>query len=304
VFPGRNVTRVSEFNTAAARELLGVTLRMQARAPDGDLWLTVPNYESPVLRPFRELDAAEIPWHAVPIFRYWHVDELAAGTDVVMQYSDGRPAMVTRPLGQGNVIVMTTPVSDLPDENAWNLLPTSIEASWLFVMLSDGITQFLLGLGEHHYNYLTGQLVTLRPNIAQWPASCIVMPPQGEGVRVPTDSLRQVITYNATEQPGNYTVASGGTSGGTSRLQTGFSINAPAQTWNLTRVTPEQAKAICGDQLRITNDHATLEVGMSQSRTGRELFPLVMLLVLGVFVAEYCVSNRFYAEKQESRVVD
>ena len=295
VFLGRNVTRVAEYNEAAARELLGLTLRMQARAPDGDLWLTVPSYENPIFRPFRTMDTAEIPWYAVPIFRYWHIDDLAPGTDIVMQYSDGRPAIVTRPLGQGHVLVMTTPISDLPDENAWNLLPTSIEAPWLFIMLSDGITQFLLGTGERNYNYLTGQLVTLRPDVRQWPASCIVKPPQGDGVRITTDSLRQTITIPATEQPGNYTVSSGGSSG-TSRLQTGFSVNASAETWNLARVTYEQAQTLCGDRLRITKDRTTLEAGMSQSRTGRELFPLVMLLVLGVFIAEYHVANRFYRD--------
>ena len=303
VFLGRNATPISEFNEGTARELLGVTLRMQVPKPDGDLWLTVPSYENPVLRPFREMaqsDTMGIPWHAVPIFRYWHVDNLAAGTDVVMQYSDycaggtDHPAMVTRTLGQGNVLVATTPVSDLPDENAWNLLPTSMEAPWLFVMLSDGITQFLLGIGERHYNYLAGQLVTLRPDVL--PASCIVKPPQGEGVRITPDSLRQAITFPATEQLGNYTVSSGG-SGGTSRLQTGFSVNAPAQTWNLARITPEQAQAVCGNRLRVTRDRSTLESGMSQSRTGSELFPLVMLLVLTVFVAEYFVSNRFYGEE-------
>jgi len=300
VFLGRHATPISAFNEGAARELLGVTLRMQARPTDGDLWLTVPpaqqsvtGYENPVLRPFRDMDTSQIPWHAVPVFRYWYVDNLAAGMDVVMQYSDDRPAMMTRSLGQGNVLVVTTPVSDLPDENAWNLLPTSIEAPWLFVMLGDGITQFLLGLGERNFNYLAGQLVTLRPDVPQLPASCIVKPPQGEGIRITTDSLRQVITFPATEQSGNYSVSSGG-SGGASRLQTGFSVNAPAQTWNLTRITPEQAQAVCGNRLRITNDRSTLEVGVSQSRTGRELFPLVMLLVLVVFVAEYVVSNRFY----------
>jgi len=295
VFLGRNASRISEFNAAAARELLGVTLRMQARAPDGDLWLTVPGYENPVLRPFRAMDATRIPWHAVPIFRYWHVDELAAGSDVVMQYSDGRPAVITRPLGRGNVLVATTPLSDLPNDNAWNLLPTSMDAPWLFVMFSDGLAQFLLGVGEQSYNSPAGQLVTLQPDVPQLPASCIVQPPQGEGVRVTTDSLHRVITFPATEQPGNYTVSSGG-SGAAVRLQTGFSVHVPAETWNLTRMTPEQARALCGDRLRMTNDRSTLEVGLSLSRTGRELFRWVLLLVLIVFAAEYHVSNRFYRE--------
>jgi len=320
VFLGRHAT-MSRFNEAQARELLGMTLRMQALASGDNLWLTVPGYENPVLQPFRTMDTTEIPWHAVPIFRYWHIDDLAAGTDIVMQYSDGRPALVTRPLGQGNVLVMTTPVSDLPDDQAWNLLPTSMDAPWLFVMLSDGITQFLLGIGDRRSNYPAGQLVTLRPVSArsddgtQWPASCIVQPPQPGGIpshapgntggiqantpsntaiRIATDPLRRVISFPATDLPGNYTVSSGGT-GVVGRLQTGFSVQASAETWNMTRITPEQAKSLCGNQLRITKDRATLEVGMSRSRTGRELFPLVMLFVLAVFASEYFVANRFYA---------
>ena len=295
LFPGRNAEPVSDFNSETALELLGVALQMQARAADGGVWLRAQSYESPVLRPFRNIDQTAIPWHAVPVFRYWYVDEPVAGTEVVMQFSDGRPAILTRAIGQGNVLVMTTPISDLPDENAWNLLPTSIEAPWLFVMLADGITQFLLGTGEKHYNYLTGQLVTLRPDVSQWPASCIVRPPQGDGVRVTPDSVRKTITFPATETPGNYTVSAGGT-GGMARLQTGFSVNVPAQTWDLTRMTAEQAKAVCGDRLQITTDRTKLEVGMSQTRTGRELFPLILLLVLAVFIAEYAISNRFYSQ--------
>lgn len=293
VFLGRNAKPLSEFNNETARELLGVTLQMQASVPNGDIWLRAPSYESPILRPFRDIDQAAVPWHVAPVFRYWYVDEPATGTEVVMQFSDGRPAILSRAIGQGNVLVVTTPISDLPDENAWNMLPMPIEAPWLFVMLTDGMTQFLLGTGEKHYNYLTGQLVTLRPDIPQWPASCIVKPPQGDGVRITPDSLRKMITFPATDQPGNYTVSAGGT-GGAARLQTGFSVNAPADTWDLARVTPEQIKAVCGDRLQITTDRSTLEVGMSQSRTGRELFPLILLLVLAVFVTEYVVSNRFY----------
>ncbi|MCL2349772.1 MAG: BatA domain-containing protein [Planctomycetaceae bacterium] len=308
LFLGRNAEPVSEFNIAAARELLGMTFQGQVQIADGDVWLAPDSFQHPALAPFREESLNEIPWHVLPVFRYWAVDNLAHGTDIVIPYSDGRPAMMTRPIGQGNVLVMTTPVSDLPNDDPWNLLPTSVEAPWVFLMLCDGVAQFLTGTGEKNYNYLSGQLVTLRFEMPQFsasfPTSSVVTPPTGNGIRVTTDTVRKTITFPAGDPLGNYIVSAGGTGGGgnanglstsgsSGRLQSGFSVNAPPNEWNLTRMTPERLREIFGDRLQIINDRAKLEVGMSRVRVGRELFPGILLLLAIFFSAEYLLANRF-----------
>jgi hypothetical protein len=319
VILGKNADPAT-FNKDAAQELLGITLQMQARKLEGGVWLTLADKTHPILKPFREMDAAAIPWHAVPVFRYWYGNNPAAGTSVAMSYSDGRPAILTRSIGQGRSLVMTTPVSDLPAETSWNQLPTSPEAAWLFVMLSDGMAQFLIGAGEKNLNYQTGQTAVLHPNLPLFPASCVVQPPSGNSedfVRIMTDSLRHVIAYPAAAMPGNYAVFDKSPNNGTPSFLTGFSVCVPPQTWDLTRMNEEQMKSLFGDLMetkrlrvktndaRITNEIARTEpnavsplhqFGVSRSQSGRELFPLLLMLILVLFLTEYAVANRFYRE--------
>ncbi|MDR1494037.1 MAG: BatA domain-containing protein [Planctomycetaceae bacterium] len=316
VILGRNADPAT-FNKDAAQELLGITLQMQARKPDGDVWLTVSDKTHPALKPFQDMDSSAIPWHVIPVFRYWYVNNLTPGTSVAAAYFDGRPAILTRSIGQGRVLVMTTPVSDPPTETAWNQLPTSPEAAWLFVMLSDGMTQFLLGNGEKNLNYQTGQTAVLRPNVSQFPASCMIQPPTGNAIRASTDSLRRRIVYPAVNLPGNYAVFDHHSRTGMSRFTAGFSAVVPPQTWDLTRMNREQIQSLFGDHAKIehvnieTERHhkktgrsreemgkvsSLREIGVSRSQTGREFFPLLLVLILGVFLTEYAVANQFYRE--------
>jgi len=320
VILGRNADAAT-FNKDAAHELLGMTLQMQARNPDGNAWIRVSDKAHPALKPFRDTDLSA--WNAVSVYRYWYADKLAAGTSIAMTYSDGRPAMITRAIGQGRVLVMTTPISDLPNETAWNQLPTSLDVPWLFVMLSDGMAQYLLGTGEKNFNYQAGQTAVLRPNAASFPSSCVVYPPTGNAIRVNTDSLHHIITYPAADTPGNYVVAGGQAAGVRQQANhqssdmsyqassinfrfpvSGFSVTIPPQTWNLTRMSEEEIQATFGNNLQIITDtphfsqtaSSSFQTHFSRAQSSREFFPILLVLILGVFLMEYAVGNRFYGE--------
>ena len=56
--------------------------------------------------------AGTMPWEAFPVYRYWQFAKLATGVQTVIPYSNGRPAMVEKPLGKGRVVTMTTPFSE------------------------------------------------------------------------------------------------------------------------------------------------------------------------------------------------
>ena len=113
IFLGRNAMPVDSFNAPQAQELLPGKLLRQARRPDGDLYLAPRDFQHPILAAFRG-QAGAIPWEMFPVFRYWELEQLAKGVGVVLPYSDGRPALLERPVGQGRVLTMTTPVSDRP----------------------------------------------------------------------------------------------------------------------------------------------------------------------------------------------
>ena len=69
--------------------------------------------QHPLLARFRPLSGS-VPWNSFPVWEYWRLagTEQIKGANVVIPYSDGRPALLERLVGRGRVLVMTTPVSD------------------------------------------------------------------------------------------------------------------------------------------------------------------------------------------------
>ncbi|MDR1959049.1 MAG: BatA domain-containing protein [Planctomycetaceae bacterium] len=292
LFFGRRAEPAAEFQREHVRDLLGTTLKMQVHVPEGDVFLAPEQYAHPIFAAFQGISEEELPWNALPVFRYWQVETPADGTEILAPFSDGRAAILTRRIGRGNLLVMTTPVSDPAQEEFWNLLPTG-EAFWLFPPLSEGIAKFLAGVGDENFNYLAGQQVTLRPETGPLPPVCVVMPPTGEGLRITPDQNRGVITYSGTDQVGNYRLtASGG--GDLRRFQSGFSVNFSPGQWNLTRIPQEKLSQLFGGKLLITRDQSKIEREMAENRIGRELFPVLILLLLALYTAEYLFANRFY----------
>ncbi len=75
-------------------------------------------------------------------------------------------ATAGRPCGaagrHGRVLVMTTPISDRPTRDAWNLLPVGALAKpWPFVVLVHQMMTYLVGGGQQQLNYFAGQTVVL-----------------------------------------------------------------------------------------------------------------------------------------------
>lgn len=292
-FFGRHADPPDEFRNSSARELLGMTLKMQAHAPDGDVSLAPRQYEHPIFAPFRGVSSHDLPWNALPVFRYWQVDHLVEGTEIVVPYSDGRPAILTRPIGRGRLLVMTTPISDsLQQERFWNMIPTG-EAFWLFLPLTEGIARYLVGVGDENFNFFAGQLATIRVKTDQLSGNYVVTPPQGDGLRVMSDQNREIIAFSGTEQVGNYRISAGG---GPGQFRSGFSVNILSQEWNLARISNERLVELFGKRIQATRDLKKIETGITRSRTGRELFPVLMLFLLLVFGVEYLFANRFYGE--------
>ena len=78
-----------------------------------------------MLRAFRPIN---VPWNYFPIYRHWVLDESIPDATVIVRFGNGQPAIYERRLGNGRVLVMTTPVSDplnIPERPTWNYLPTA-----------------------------------------------------------------------------------------------------------------------------------------------------------------------------------
>lgn len=293
VFLGRNADQaIDTFNQPAAQEVLPAILKRQVRDKEGTLHLAPRDYEHPMLVALRDM-AGGVPWDAFPVFRYWQLGELAAGARVVVPFNDGTPAIVERPVGKGRVVLVTTSVSDNPNQDPWSLL-LSGENAWPFFVLANEMAASLVGGTAPARNYFAGQtaLVELNP---EWPfRSYLLTQPDGLEARLAPDLKQFLLTVAATEQLGNYRLQAGGSEGG---VDLGFSVNLPAAETRLERVAEDElARLLDPLPVHIARDEREIELDLSTGRVGRELFPAIILLVAVLLGLEHVVANRFYRQ--------
>ena len=290
VFLGRNASPVDTFNRPEAQKLLPGPLLRQARSLEVGVHLAPRDLGHPMLRPFREM-AGSIPWSDAPVFRYWELGSVAKGVNVVVPFNDGRPAVLERAVGDGRVVTMTTPVSDLPRGEAWNLLPTE---SWPFVILNHLTMLYLVGSTDARLNYLAGQTAVVPLGAAAPYRSYLLTTPADAKFPLSANPNENALLVSATDEAGNYRVQAGGRISGVDR---GFSVNlAPRQT-ELTRLTKDELAELFGDvPFRLARNQSEIERDVSIARVGRELFSPLILLLAVLLAAECLLANRFYRE--------
>lgn len=294
IFLGRNASPVDSFNDPEAQKLLPGKLLRQARRPDGDLYLAPRDFQHPVLAPFRG-QATTIPWEAFPVFRYWEFGGLSKGVGIVLHYGDGSPAILEQPLGKGRVLTMTTPVSDRPDREAWNLLPVDAMGvqPWPFVILANQMATYLVGSSGEQLNYLASQTAVIRLDAPQQRRGYLLFTPDGQSSPYSTTANDRELAITATSRVGNYRLKSGGKEG----ISLGFSINYAADQTRLDRLNDKELAAMFGPlKYQLAHTREQIDRDVSAGRVGRELFPSLALMLALVLALEMVVANRFYKE--------
>lgn len=288
---GGRAVPVESFNAADAQEILPGHLLRQARFPDGDQYVAPTNLAHPSLGKFRGLDPGP-PWDLLPVYRFWQLGELAAGSSVVVPYRDGEPALIERPVGRGRVLTLTTSIAYQPEGERWNLLP-ELE-SWPFVVLTNEMFLYLVGATDDRLQYEPLQTAVVRPPGARRWSNFILATPDGQRTRREADAAQSSIAITETEQPGQYRLEAGGSEDGWRR---GFSVNVPLAQSDLTRATPEEIKTLFGDRdYRVARGRDEINRTIAAGRVGRELYGWLIGLLIAVMALEHWIANRFYRE--------
>jgi hypothetical protein len=278
------------FRTSAALAVLPGKMVRQAKAP-GDVYLKPGLSSHPMLDAFRAIDQT-VPWELAPVLRYWQLKEPADDASVIVRFSDGSPAILERPLGAGRVVAMTTPISDLPGNEAWNDLPRG--AVWPFVMLVNGMASYLAGSLDQALNYSAGETVVLRLGPKRAHRSYAMSAPGDFEVRLTPDLAQNTLIVTSTDAVGNYRVAAGGAE---DAYRGGFSVNLASEQTDLARTDENHLEDVFGKTpFRIASQRSELEGNVNRGRVGRELFPALMILLAFVLAAEHVLANRFYRE--------
>ncbi len=288
LFLGRNAQPVQEFNSPAARMLLPATLKpIVMRRPQGDLSLAPRNENHPLLATFRSVETA-VPWHDFPVFRHWLIDETDIAGQVVLAFSNNRAALVERQVGRGRVLMMTTPLSDSATRpEMWNRLPSGL-GPWPFVILANESVGYLVGKRNRRINFEAGETVVWSRNTASESNRYVLFTPDGNwhDLHAAVEELRIALT----NEPGTYRLVSPDGS-----AQGAFSVNLAANSTELRRTNSKHLDDLFGrDAYTVVRTHNEIVRKQSETRTGKEFFPYVGLLLVIVLGVEQLLANRFY----------
>jgi len=288
---GHNAQPPSTFNGPAAQRVLPGKIARQTRAVGRDLYLAPERFDHPILRGFRSIPRESVPWNLFPIYRHWDLDQVHDGSQVVTQYSNGKPAIVTRQVGLGRVVLVTTPLTEPlspPAWRPWNELAG--ESDWPRFLLVNDMVRFLVEQsGESRLNYATGEVVTLSNDDTRHPQRYQLFPPTDQ----PQDAIARdgQLTVRYTEHPGAYRLK--GNRGET--VVRGFAVNLPASASDLERLPDDAlAERLGTDQFQLARNREDIETGVRETRIGREFYPFLLVMLALIVGAEQLFSNRFY----------
>jgi hypothetical protein len=255
------------------------------------VYLAPHNYDHPILRSFRALPTS-VPWAEFPVFRYWTLRDLAGDAEVILRFGNQQPAILERRVGQGTVLTMTTPITELErpvGRQAWNELAGPDD--WPRFILVNEIMRYLTQHDAGRFNYEPGQDIVLVNRADEDPSRYLLFTPGGE--TQPVQARDDKLTIRGTEAPGIYRLK-GERDGPVTR---GFSVNLPARASRLERTTTQQLDTLLGaDRYQLARDQEQLVRVQGRQREGREFFPFLLALVAATLVLEQLLANRFYRD--------
>ena len=305
VWLGPAAGNAAGFNSVASRAVLGGDLVRVWRSPAGDNFLAPARLDHPVMATFRRVGDA-VPWQDFPVTRHWEFAALGRDADepgedprsspatVVASYRNGLPAILEHRVGQGTVVVVTTPVSRVAgDPGEWNTLATGFEP-WPFLILANETLLHAIDTPDDR-NLFPGSPATLSLGRRDLPTA-LVRAPSGDTFPVAIDRSRGSVTITATLTPGNYKVQAGGEADGVSD---GFSVNLEPAATDFQRLSDNDLVAVLGADRRMARTAEEIVRDLKLERIGAELFGWTILLAAAAMAADWIVANRFYRPRPE-----
>ena len=174
----------------------------------------------------------------------------------------------------------------------WSDLP---RADW-FVILADRLVGYLAQRFKNPLTYTagTGLAVRLYPETAV--RNFAVVTPNGSQFPQLAAGNGRVLSIRHVDELGHFQVTG---SGENTSYAAGFSINLSAAERDLSRLSDDELDALFGKgRYSISRNLDQLERNVGETRVGREVVPLLLLLVLIIFCGEHLVANRFYEADQ------
>ena len=214
-------------------------------------------------------------------------------TQTLLVYGNSQPAIVERQIGEGRILVVTTPFTEPSfsrERNLWNeLFQGSPWPNWLLLV---EMSDYLVQSESETLNVIVGTTASLKNKWGGHPGSYRVYSPKDgdlpSEINVPENRLR----YRFTEIPGQYRLKG--------KLEEdvvlrGFSANLRDEDTQLNRIEPVLLDGILGKQrYQIATEESEIQRQQGTTRRGQEFYPLLVLMMMVILAVENLMANRFY----------
>ncbi len=298
IFPGGEEMILSDY---ADKSIVPGTLK-EVISDDAGAVLLEYQYQHPMMAPFRDY-AQSFGDNPPRAFRYWSVVP-NIGANVLVRYADDkrRPAILEYQFdaikSKGRVLLFTTPFDNREDNRGrpWNDYNVD---NWFGLVLANHALQYLGNESNvPELNFVSGRPVLVRfpPDVR--PAAFSLVGPgiTGADALVTRPEKGNELRLTQARLTGHYTVNTPDRS-----WSTGFSVNAPAEEFQLLpRVPADAIASVFGpDSIIAPGQAISMKDKLDQRyRQPLELFPWLMLILLMVFAVENYFANRFYRHEQ------
>jgi hypothetical protein len=306
VVPGRDETQAADYQTEIAQKLLPGKLEDAITAGHEKPAEWEPLRRNHVLlgkfADCHEREDVGLLRHPRKAFRYWKVTAPPGNSIVNYVIKDSKqrdPALLERlagrPRGSGRVLMLTTPIDYRPGAEDWNDYAKTTIQDGFFVVLANELVGYMVGdLEDPAFNFNSGQVVSLQlPPNARYPEYTLDAPGiVGAETRVPRAEADSELAIRQTNFAGNARV----TGGNPPAWRAAFSLNPPGAEFNLDRLPAEEIDKLFGEGSVVApgQNRPLAEALGGRGRRPIDLFPWIMLGLVGLLVAESIVANRFY----------
>ena len=290
VFLGNSEIDASSYNTTEAQEVLPATLSAAVSFFKGPFIVDLQNTQHPLFRRIVEDNDQRGEFSGVEYTRGWVV-EPSEKARVLASYNDERalPAWLDLAVGEGRTVMFTNGMDYIGDNGKpWSDLATG----WTFVRLAHELTHYLGHYADGSFNWISGQDPIVRFDRDQVQDKYLLRKPSFQQLPGKVPQEQNFVVLTEANAVGHYRFSSGT---GENAFVSGFSTNSDDSESDFTQVTDGELTTLLGeDRYTRAREIEELDRAVQNSRLGREVFPLLMVLVVLFFLGEHFVANHFY----------
>jgi hypothetical protein len=289
LFAPGNVAQANDYNDGLYRDGAGIlpASLQPATAVDGAAATSLLGIElnHPI---FRFLKGRPDPIPSAAIVRYFPAVPRAPGGRVLASYVSGKPFLIESAAGRGRVLLVTTAL-----DSDWTTLPLSN----FFLPFVQSAVRYLAGSGSVDRNLHPGQPIRASIDGPVDDQSITIQPPGGrhEPITASRFEDRSELHYAGTEEPGVYRLRY--KSEGKEKT-VHYVVTPSSGESDLTPLTDEQWRTLqerVGFE-RVDPARSPVSAAVARDRVGRELWPLLLGVVLVLAAVEMGLAKMWSAD--------